>query len=249
MLCVCGALMRVVVSSPSPSVGMSISIACSMADISCEAEPSLQEFGSMLFRDPEAIGVFWCMGPASAAENCRRLRMAEVYNPLLAVIENIDVGSAAAVGRAQVLTAGGDDVQPWPIDESELIARLFAIARWQRDGSGSAIKLPGCTFHPERSEISGPAGSIHLTGNETTLLQALASRPNLLISKAMCMLALYNGRDEAEIKIIDVYVCKLRKKIMAATAGVDVIQTVWGQGYRFIPEGVEPAGLMAGGRQ
>jgi two-component system cell cycle response regulator CtrA len=231
--------MRVLVYSPVPAIALTISVACGLADIECEIEPSQQEFGSKLFRDPDAVGVFWAMGPASAAEVCRRLRMAEVRNVLFATIE--DAGNKAPVGRALALNAGIDDIQPWPIDDAELIARLFALHRRRRDGDPAMIQLPGCTLHVPTGELVGAAARVHLTKQEAALLTALAVRPGMVMSKALCMLALYNGHSEPEIKIIDVYICKLRKKITTATGGFDVIETVWGQGYRFIAEGYPPA--------
>jgi two-component system cell cycle response regulator CtrA len=47
----------------------------------------------------------------------------------------------------------------------------------------------------------------------------------------MFMNHLYGGMAEPELKIIDVFVCKLRKKLTAATAGENYIETVWGRGY------------------
>lgn len=232
--------MHVVVCSPIPGIAIEISVALGAVDIDCEAEPSLQEFGSLLFRDPDAIGVFWSMGPASAAETCRRLRMGDIHNPLFAVIEEMQPETGGA-GRALALLAGADDIQPWPLHPAELVARLFALARRKRIIETDVYALPGCIFHPGRGELIGATGSIvHLTKQEATLLAALASRPGMLITKAMCMLALYQGRSEAEPKIVDVFACKLRKKIAAATGGLDCIETVWGQGFRFVSEGYRP---------
>ncbi|ESY73406.1 helix-turn-helix domain-containing protein, partial [Mesorhizobium sp. LNHC229A00] len=81
---------------------------------------------------------------------------------------------------------------------------------------------------------------VHLTKQESALLAALASRPGMLVTKAMCMLALYQGHSEPHAKIIDVFACKLRKKIAAATGGLDCIETVWGHGFRFVSEGYRP---------
>lgn len=235
--------MRVVICSPIPGITIDIGATLSAADIGHDVEPSQQEFGSLLFRDPDAIGLFWAMGPASAAEVCRRLRMGDVRNPLFAVIEAESSGITGGAGRALALHAGADDIQPWPLDSGELIARLFALARRKRTVDGDAYALPGgCTFHVERGELvvaNGPV--VHLTRQESVLLAALASRPGMLMTKAMCMLTLYQGHNEPGAKIIDVYVCKLRKKIAAATGGLDVVESVWGKGYRFIREGYRPA--------
>lgn len=234
--------MRVIVCSPLPEIAAQISVAATLAEIECETEPSLQAFCSRLFRDPDCVGVFWNAGPASAAKTVRRLRLAEVRNVLFAILDAAyDVGQdAGSKGRAMALDAGCDDCQFWPVDDRELIARLRAIERRQRDAGPEMIQLPGCVFNPETGTVTGDDHVVFLTAKQSKLLAALASRPGLCISKAMCMLALYDGRDEAQIKIIDVFVCKLRAKLFRVTGGLDVIETVWGQGYRFKPEGFVP---------
>lgn len=232
--------MRVLVCSPNPSIAIQIEAVLEGVDIGCEIEPAPQEFGSLLFRDPDAMGLFLALGPESATRMCRELRMADVRNPLFALIDEQSVIHGAP-GRAVALNAGADDVQPWPIDATELVSRLFAIQRRQRDANPSIIKLPGCILKPTTGELIGDVANVHLTHQETVLLATLAARRGAVITKAMCMLALYNGRDEPQKKIIDVFVCKLRKKIAAATGGLDVIETVWGQGFRFVAEGYEPS--------
>ncbi|RWH31631.1 response regulator transcription factor [Mesorhizobium sp.] len=232
--------MRVLVCSPNPTVSINVEAVLIVADIECEIEPDPQQFGSLLFRDPDAIGLFLGLGPESAAKMCRELRMGDVRNPLFALIDEQSVISGAT-GRALVLNAGADDVQPWPIDAAELVSRLFALERRQRDGNPSIIQLPGCILKPATGELIGNVAHVHLTHQETVFLTTLAARPGAVMTKPMLMLALYNGRDEAHLKIVDVLICKLRKKIAAATGGLDVLETVWGQGVRFVAEGYQPS--------
>ncbi|TGP22324.1 MULTISPECIES: response regulator transcription factor [unclassified Mesorhizobium] len=232
--------MHVLICSPNPSVTIQIEATLEAVDIACEVEPAPQEFGSLLFRDPDAIGLFLALGPESAAKMCRDLRMGDVRNPLFALIDEQSIVFGAP-GRAVALNAGADDVQPWPIDVTELVSRLFALQRRQRDGNPSIIQLPGCILKPATGELVGDVAHVHLTHQETVFLTTLASRPGAVMTKPMLMLALYNGRDEAQLKIVDVLICKLRKKIAAATGGLDVLETVWGQGVRFIAEGYQPS--------
>ena len=63
------------------------------------------------------------------------------------------------------------------------------------------------------------------------MLELLALRKGMTISKDMFLSHLYGGRDEPELKIIDVFMCKLRKKLAAASGGIDYVETVWGRGY------------------
>jgi two-component system cell cycle response regulator CtrA len=78
-------------------------------------------------------------------------------------------------------------------------------------------------------EVSG--AQVHLTGKEYQLLELLALRKGTTLTKEMFLNHLYGGMDEPEIKIIDVFICKLRKKLANASDGKDYIETVWGRGY------------------
>jgi len=72
---------------------------------------------------------------------------------------------------------------------------------------------------------------VHLTGKEYGILELLTQRKGTTVTKAMILNHLYDGSDEPELKIIDVFVCKLRKKLAQATGGNHYIETVWGRGY------------------
>ncbi len=72
---------------------------------------------------------------------------------------------------------------------------------------------------------------MNLTGKEYQILEILALRKGTTLSKEMFLNHLYGGMDEPELKIIDVFICKLRKKLANASGGRDYIETVWGRGY------------------
>ena len=72
------------------------------------------------------------------------------------------------------------------------------------------------------------------------MLLLLVGRSGIVITKEMVLDTLYEGRDEPDGKIVDVFVCKLRKKMTLLTGGREVIETVWGRGYRFVEEGYVP---------
>jgi two-component system cell cycle response regulator CtrA len=81
---------------------------------------------------------------------------------------------------------------------------------------------------------------IHLTGKEYEILELLSLRKGTTLTKEMFLNHLYGGMDEPELKIINVFICKLRKKLSAATGGENYIETVWGRGYVLRdPEGEE----------
>ncbi|OPZ76463.1 MAG: Cell cycle response regulator CtrA [Alphaproteobacteria bacterium ADurb.Bin438] len=73
---------------------------------------------------------------------------------------------------------------------------------------------------------------MHLTGTEYEILELLSRRKGSKVTKNQFLTHIYNEMDdEPEIKIIDVFICKLRKKIKDATGGDNYIETVWGRGY------------------
>ena len=75
-----------------------------------------------------------------------------------------------------------------------------------------------------RAPQAGPAGLCSkLQGQGSTF------------TKEMFLNAMYSGMDEPEIKIIDVFMCKLRKKLAEASGGKNYVETVWGRGYALRP--------------
>jgi two-component system cell cycle response regulator CtrA len=72
---------------------------------------------------------------------------------------------------------------------------------------------------------------VHLTRKEYQILELLSLRKGSTVTKSMFLNNLYGGIDEPEMKIIDVFICKLRKKLINASNGTDYIETVWGRGW------------------
>jgi len=72
---------------------------------------------------------------------------------------------------------------------------------------------------------------MHLTGKEYQMLELLSLRKGTTLTKEMFLNHLYGGMDEPELKIIDVFICKLRKKLSNGMDGDNYIETVWGRGY------------------
>ena len=85
---------------------------------------------------------------------------------------------------------------------------------------------------------------LHLTGKEYGILELLSLRKGTTLTKEMFLNHLYGGIDEPELKIIDVFICKLRKKLVTATGGQNYIETVWGRGY-VLRDPVEGTGIPA----
>ena len=89
--------------------------------------------------------------------------------------------------------------------------------------------------------VAGIGEALHVTGKEYSILELLSLRKGTTLTKEMFLDHLYGGMDEPELKIIDVFICKLRKKLAEATGGEHYIETVWGRGYVLKdPEPAEP---------
>jgi len=178
-------------------------------------------------------------------EVLRRLRASNVETPVL-----ILSGMAELDAKIKGLGYGADDYLTKPFDKRELVARIQAIVRRAKGHSDSIIKTGRLTVNLDTRTAEVEGQPLHLTGKEYGILELLSLRKGTTLTKEMFLNHLYGGMDEPELKIIDVFVCKLRKKLAAACGGSNYIETVWGRGY-VLRDPVdetqdEPAEAMAG---
>jgi len=96
----------------------------------------------------------------------------------------------------------------------------------------SAIRTGDLVVDLETRVVSADDQPVRLTGKEYCILELLSLRKGAIVTKRMLLDHLYGGIDEPELKIIDVFVCHLRKKLAQVTGGNHYIETVWGRGYR-----------------
>lgn len=228
---------RVIVSAPSRALTTELCDAAEQAGFESDGEPLPQDLCGALYRDPEAMGVIRAANPGYALAACREFRQADVKNVLFVLLDQEKWEDGCA---GPILRAGADDVQPAPIHADEFVARLKALARRGAYNDHLFIKMPGCVFDAETGvAVSGNKQS-RLAPAEAKLLTTLALDPAKVYSKADLMDHIYGGEDEPEQKIIDVFVCKLRHKLLELNDGLDVVRTVWGRGYQFEPKGFAP---------
>jgi two-component system cell cycle response regulator CtrA len=159
-------------------------------------------------------------------EVLRRLRAARVQTPTL-----ILSGLSGLDDKIKGLGVGADDYLTKPFDKRELIARIQAIVRRSKGHSDSLIRTGKLTVNLDTRTVEVASQPLHLTGKEYGIIELLSLRKGTTLTKEMFLNHLYGGMDEPELKIIDVFVCKLRKKLSAATGGANYIETVWGRGY------------------
>jgi len=162
----------------------------------------------------------------SGTEVLRSLRVSRVNTPIL-----ILSGLAGVEDRIKGLGGGADDYMTKPFHKDELVARIHAIVRRSRGHAQSVIETDDLVInlHTKTADING--SRVHLTGKEYQMLELLSLRKGMTLTKEMFLNHLYGGIDEPEIKIIDVFICKLRKKLANASGGKNYIETVWGRGY------------------
>jgi two-component system, cell cycle response regulator CtrA len=159
-------------------------------------------------------------------EVLRRMRAARVRTPIL-----ILSGLADLDHKIMGLGFGADDFLTKPFDRRELIARIQAIVRRSKGHSESTIRTGKLVVNLDTRVVSVADQPVHLTAKEYGILELLSLRKGTTLTKEMFLNHLYGGIDEPELKIIDVFVCKLRKKLAQATGGSHYIETVWGRGY------------------
>jgi two-component system cell cycle response regulator CtrA len=159
-------------------------------------------------------------------EVLRRLRAARVTTPVL-----ILSGLAEPDNKIKGLGYGADDYLTKPFDKGELVARVNAIVRRSKGHAESVIRTGKLVVNLDARTVEVDGEAVHLTGKEYGILELLSLRKGTTLTKEMFLNHLYGGMDEPELKIIDVFICKLRKKLAQATSGDNYIETVWGRGY------------------
>ena len=156
----------------------------------------------------------------------RHLRKARVETPILILSGENDTET-----KLRGFGFGADDYMTKPFHREELVARIHAIIRRSKGHSQSVINTGRIAVNLDAKTVSADGATVHLTGKEYQMLELLSLRKGTTLTKEMFLNHLYGGMDEPELKIIDVFICKLRKKLSQATGGENYIETVWGRGY------------------
>lgn len=156
----------------------------------------------------------------------RQVRLARVDTPIL-----ILTGEDSTDAKLRGFGGGADDYLTKPFHRDELVARIHAIIRRSQGHAQSVIHTGQITINLDAKTVEANDKSVHLTGKEYQMLELLSLRKGTTLTKEMFLNHLYGGMDEPELKIIDVFICKLRKKLAEATGGENYIETVWGRGY------------------
>ncbi len=158
-------------------------------------------------------------------EVVRRMRAARLETPVL-----ILSGLSRPAAKVKGFGMGADDFISKPFDKAELVARMQAVVRRSKGYSQPTLRVGSLQLNLDSREVLVSGVPVHLTGKEYSILELLVLRKGMVLTKEAFLNHLYGGMDEPEMKIIDVFICKLRKKLSIAGVG-NLIGTVWGRGY------------------
>jgi two-component system cell cycle response regulator CtrA len=162
----------------------------------------------------------------SGHEVIRLLRLSKVKTPVLILTGAVDTKS-----KLKGFDLGADDYLTKPFHRDELLARISAIVRRSKGHSQSVIRTGRMELNLDEKSIQIDGKAIQLTVKEYQMLELLSLRKGTMLTKEMFLNHLYGGVDEPGAKIIDVFICKLRKKLSDVLDGNTYIDTVWGRGY------------------
>ncbi|MCD9146821.1 MULTISPECIES: response regulator transcription factor CtrA [Pseudophaeobacter] len=219
--------MRILLVEDDPTTAKSIELMLTHANLNVYST-DLGEEGIDLAKlyDYDLILLDLGLPDMNGHEVLRQLRMARIETPIL-----ILSGADDTENKIKGFGFGADDYLTKPFHREELVARIHAIIRRSKGHSQSIIKTGKIAVNLDAKTVEVDSKTVHLTGKEYQMLELLSLRKGTTLTKEMFLNHLYGGMDEPELKIIDVFICKLRKKLSTATGGDNYIETVWGRGY------------------
>ncbi len=220
--------MRVLLVEDDPTTSKSIELMLTHANLNVYAT-DLGEEGIDLAKlyDYDLILLDLNLPDINGHEVLRQLRLARIETPILILSGNDDTDN-----KLKGFGFGADDYLTKPFHREELVARIHAIIRRSKGHAQSVIRTGKIAVNLDAKTVeTGEGDPVHLTGKEYQMLELLSLRKGTTLTKEMFLNHLYGGMDEPELKIIDVFICKLRKKLAQATGGDNYIETVWGRGY------------------
>ena len=219
--------MRLLLIEDDPTVTKSIELMLRSEDIDVQTTELGQDgldLGSVFLYDLILLDLN--LPDMSGFDVLRSLRLGKIKTPVL-----ILSGLNGIEQKVKGLGLGADDYLTKPFQSDELIARIRAILRRSGDQVESVIRCGDLTLKLDQKRAQMGRRDLGLTTKEYQMLELLAMRQGTPITKDMFLGHLYGGMDEPDQKIIDVFICKLRKKLMQASGGKDYIETIWGRGY------------------
>ena len=219
--------MRVLLVEDDPTTSRSIELMLSHANFNVyctDLGEEAVELGKLY--DYDLILLDLNLPDMAGLDVLRQIRLARINTPIL-----ILTGEDSTDTKLKGFGNGADDFMTKPFHRDELVARIHAIIRRSQGHAQAIIHTGRISVNLDAKTVEVEGKSVHLTGKEYQMLELLSLRKGTTLTKEMFLNHLYGGMDEPELKIIDVFICKLRKKLSEATGGDNHIETVWGRGY------------------
>ncbi len=219
--------MRILLVEDDPMTSKSIEMMLASANLNVYAT-DLGEEGIDLAKlyDYDLILLDINLPDMNGHEVLRQLRLAKIDTPIL-ILSGMD----DTENKIKGFGFGADDYMTKPFHREELVARIHAIVRRSKGHAQSLITTGNIVVNLDAKTVEANGRPVHLTGKEYQMFELLSLRKGTTLTKEMFLNHLYGGMDEPELKIIDVFICKLRKKLSNALDGENYIETVWGRGY------------------
>jgi two-component system cell cycle response regulator CtrA len=155
----------------------------------------------------------------------RELRRRGLRMPVVVITNSISVED-----EQTALNLGADDVLIRPVRAPVLIARMQAILRRGLGHASSQLSCGNVVLDQARRTVTVDSRHVRITCREFDVLEMLMLRRGVLLTKEQFMSRAYGVEDGPDQRILDVFVCKLRRKL-AAAGSAEIVRTIWGRGY------------------
>jgi two-component system cell cycle response regulator CtrA len=239
--------MRLLVVEDEINVAKRVEAACASENFNChKAETGSDALEMIKLYDYEAVILDLMLPDIDGFEVLSRIRAIKNGTPIIVLS-----GLNSTDDKVKCLTLGADDYLTKPFSKIELLARIYAIIRRTSGHYSSIINVGPLEIDIKQRCVRAYGEEMSLTNKEYSVLELLALKKGAVLAKEAFLNHIYGGMDEPELKIVDVFICKLRRKIAEITGGLNFIETVWGRGYTLRdfdkePEDEQISSLKAG---
>ena len=176
--------------------------------------------------DYDAIILDLNLPDMSGFEVLRLLRRAQIDTPVIVLS-----GSATVDSKVKALNTGADDYMTKPFSNEELVGRLRALVRRSKGYSDSRISFGPMTLDLVAKTVENEGRRVKLSGKEYQILELLSLRRGVAVSKETLINHIYSDGEGPDSPTIGLFMCRLRRKLAAASGGAHYIETVRDQGY------------------
>ena len=219
--------MKILVVEDESNIAHRVKMTCTDEGFSCDiAENGIEALEMMKFYEYDAVILDLILPDIDGFEVLSRVRKIKNTTPVIVLS-----GLNAVDDKVKCLSIGADDYLTKPFSKVELLARIYAIVRRTSGHSSSSIEVGPISIDIKQRSVKVYGRELALTSKEYSILELLALKKGSVLPKEAFLSHIYGGLDEPELKIVDVFICKLRKKISDITGGSSGIETVWGRVY------------------